>query len=184
MTISVVLHGVESTGKSVLAERLAGHFGTIWVPEYGRTHAEIHGVAMDEADLLLIGRTQAAMIAAAMPRANRFLFADTDSLMTAAWAQMMIGHVPKDLMTYQRADLYLLLEPDVAWVPDALRIYGDDPVRARFADISRAVLEQAGVHWASIGGDWDARFAQAVTIVENFAPPKSLQGFDLRRENE
>lgn len=184
MTLCIVLHGVESTGKSVLAERLAAHFGTIWVPEYGRTHAETHGVDMGEDDLRLIGRRQAAMIAAALPKARRFLFADTDSLMTAAWAEMMIGHVPKDLMTYQRADLYLLLEPDVAWVPDAVRIYGDDPVRARFAEISRAVLVQAGVRWASIGGDWDARFAQAVAMIENLTPAKTLQGFDLRRENE
>ncbi|QGP78702.1 AAA family ATPase [Sphingobium sp. CAP-1] len=184
MTLSVVLHGVESTGKSVLAQRLAAHFGTIWVPEYGRTHAETHGVDMDEADLLLIGRTQAAMIAAALPRADRFLFADTDSLMTAAWAEMMIGHVPAELFGYPRADFYLLMEADVAWVADAVRLYGDDPTRTRFAAISRAVLEQAGVRHIAIGGDWEARFAQAVAAIEALEPPTASQGFDLRRETE
>lgn len=184
MTLSIVLHGVESTGKSVLAERLARHFGTLWVPEYGRAHAETHGIDMTEEDLLLIGRTQAAMIAAAMPGATRFLFADTDSLMTSAWAEMMIGHAPKALLTYPKADLYLQLEPDVAWIADPVRIYGDAQVRARFAQICRNMLEQSGVRWAAIGGDWDARFARAVAIVEALEPPNASQGFDLAQENE
>ena len=184
MTFSIVLHGVESTGKSLLAQRLASHFGTIWVPEYGRVRAETHGVDMDEQDLLLIGRTQAAMIDAAMPGAHRFLFADTDSLMTAAWAEMMIGHIPDVLLTYPKADLYLLMEADVPWVPDQVRIYGDDPVRARFADISRTVLERSGVRWASVGGDWDARFERAVSLIQAMAPPQTSLGFDLAQENE
>lgn len=184
MTFRVVLHGVESTGKSVLAERLARHFDTIWVPEYGRTHAETHGVDMDEQDLLTIGRTQAAMIEAAVAKAHRFLFADTDSLMTAAWAEMMIGHVPEVLLSYPKADLYLLMEPDVAWVPDAVRIYGDDWVRTRFAEISRNMLEKSGVVWASVGGDWDARLAEAVRLVEALERPKPSSGFDLAQESE
>ena len=32
----VVVFGPESTGKSTLAERLARHYGTVWVPEYAR----------------------------------------------------------------------------------------------------------------------------------------------------
>lgn len=182
MTISIVLHGVESTGKSVLTERLAVHFDTLWVPEYGREHAETHGVDMDEADLLLIGHRQTEMIAAAAAKARHILFSDTDSLMTAAWAQMMIGHVPSALMTYPKADLYLLMEVDVPWVPDAVRIYGDDPIRARFAEISRNMLEAAGVRWASIGGDWDARFARAVTLIEAMFPSKLR--FDLASKTE
>lgn len=170
MIRTIILHGVESTGKSVLAERLARHFGTVWVPEYGRSYAETHGVDMDEADLLLIGRTQAEMIEAAKSRADHVLFADTDALMTAAWAAMMIGHVPTDLLTYPHGDLYLSMEPDMPWVPDAVRVYGDAAVRARFAGICQDMLEQAGVPWLSIGGDWDARFTRAAEAVEALAP--------------
>ncbi len=154
------------------------------MPEYGRAQAEVHSVDMDEADLLLIGAAQSATIAAGQRLANRRLFADTDALMTAAWAEMMIGHVPDALLAHPKADLYLLLEPDVAWIDDGTRIYGDDPVRARFADISRNVLIDSGVNWASVGGDWDSRFTRAVSLIEDLAPPCMTSGFDLAQESE
>ncbi len=163
---TIVLHGVESTGKSVLAERLARRYGTVWVPEYGRAQAEVHGVEMDAADLTLIGDAQSAMIATWRRWATRYLFADTDALMTAAWARMMLGAAPDALMKHPRADLYLLLEPDVAWIDDGTRIYGTDASRARFASLCREVLYAAGVRWIAIRGDWDARFDAAVAAVE------------------
>ena len=52
MTFTVCFHGAESTGKSVLAERLSREQGLPWVPEYGRTYAEEHGTDFTMADLL------------------------------------------------------------------------------------------------------------------------------------
>ena len=52
--LTVCLHGVESVGKSMLAERLAAHYGTLLVPEYGRAHCELYGTDCREKDLLLI----------------------------------------------------------------------------------------------------------------------------------
>lgn len=168
---TVCLHGVESTGKSVMAERLARHFATVWVPEYGRAHCEAHGVDLAEGDLLLIGRAQQAMIEASLPLCEKRLIVDTDALMTAAWCEMMLGHVPDPLLAWPKADLYLLLEPDVAWIDDGTRIYGTDEARTRFAAACRAVLEGTGVNWVSIGGDWEERFGKAVAAIEERAMP-------------
>ncbi|WP_245646746.1 AAA family ATPase [Sphingomonas soli] len=165
-TRTVVLHGVESTGKSVLAGRLARHFGTVWVPEYGRAQAEVHGGEMNAADLTLIGEAQSAMIAAWRRWATRYLFVDTDALMTIAWSKMMLGTVPEGLARHPSGDLYLLLEPDVAWIDDGTRIYGDAESRTRFARLSREVLEDAGVRWIAIRGDWDSRFDAALVAIE------------------
>jgi HTH-type transcriptional regulator, transcriptional repressor of NAD biosynthesis genes len=93
--LTVCLHGIESVGKSSLAERLADFYGTTFVPEYGRSHCETHGTDCREDDLMLIGQAQQAMIEASRPWANRLLIADTDALMTAAWSQMMIGYTPE-----------------------------------------------------------------------------------------
>jgi NadR type nicotinamide-nucleotide adenylyltransferase len=168
---TICLHGVESTGKSVMAERLARHFGTIWVPEYGRAHCEAHGVDLAEGDLLLIGRAQQAMIEASLPLCEKRLIVDTDALMTAAWCEMMLGHIPDSLLAWPKADLYLLLEPDVAWIDDGTRVYGTDADRARFAAACRAVLDRAGVTWVSIGGSWEERFAKAAAAIGGLATP-------------
>ena len=104
--LTVCLHGIESVGKSTLAQRLADHYRTILVPEYGRSHCEAHGTDCREDDLMLIGETQQAMIEAARPWANRLLVADTDALMTAAWSQMMIGYMPDQLLYHRKCDLY------------------------------------------------------------------------------
>jgi NadR type nicotinamide-nucleotide adenylyltransferase len=165
------LHGVESTGKSMMAERLARHFGTVWTPEYGRAHCEAHGIDLDEEGLLLIGRAQQAMIAASLPWCDRRLIVDTDALMTAAWCEMLLGRAPDALFAYPKADLYLLLEPDVPWVDDGTRCFGTDEARARFAAACRAVLGRAGVRWQSIGGSWDERFTKAAAAIAGVGAP-------------
>ena len=169
---TICLHGVESTGKSMLAERLAVHFDTVAVAEYGRIHCEIHGTDCTGDDLLLIGRAQQAMIEAAKRWCNRRLIADTDALMTAAWSRMMLGDVPGELLRQPRADLYLLLEPDVPWIDDGTRLFGG-PDRVRFHRQATEVLERAGVRFERLTGDWDERFDQAVKLADALRPPAS-----------
>ena len=165
------LHGPESVGKTTLAKRLADRFETIVAAEYGRTHCEIHGLELGEQDLLAIGRAQTATVAALRPWCNRRLIADTDALMTAAWSEMLLGRVPEPLLGQPRADLYLLLEPDVPWVDDGTRLFGSDTERARFRRASEKVLEAAGVDWVRLSGSWDERFDQAVAAIERLGPP-------------
>jgi NadR type nicotinamide-nucleotide adenylyltransferase len=160
MVQTVVLHGVESTGKSTLAAELAHELGTIWVPEYGRSHCQVHGVDLAPQDFATIAAAQSAMIDAARRWSGPTLLADTDWLMTCAWHKMMLGH---DLAcpAYRLADLYLLLAPDVAWVDDGTRLFGEEGTRNRFAALCRARLEQAGVRFVEISGSWDERLSHA-----------------------
>ncbi len=134
---TICVHGPESTGKSVLAERLAERFGTIWVPEYGRAHCELYGTDLDEAGAAADRQVQDAMIRASAGWADGRMFADTDALMTAAWCQMMLGTMPDILFEYAKADLYLMLEPDVPWQGDSVRIYGDAQAREKFRMVCR-----------------------------------------------
>lgn len=168
---TICLHGPESVGKTRLAARLAEHFETLWVPEYGRYHCEAHGVDLDEAGLLTIGRTQTAMAAAALAWCNKRLIVDTDALMTAAWSEMMLGAIPAELMKQPKADLYLLLDADVPWESDGTRIYGDDERRSRFMTISERILHEARVPVVRISGNWDERFDRAVSAIEALTPP-------------
>jgi NadR type nicotinamide-nucleotide adenylyltransferase len=169
---TICLHGPESTGKSVLAERLARHFGTIWTPEYGRVHCETFGFDLDAAGLVTIAEVQQAMIAASLPWCDRRLIADTDALTTAAWSIMILGHVPQDLVMAPLADLYLLTDIDVPWKDDGTRYFPDDERRGRFMQACRDVLDRAGAAWVEISGSWEDRFAKAVAAIEALGPPK------------
>jgi NadR type nicotinamide-nucleotide adenylyltransferase len=165
----VYLHGGESTGKSTLAAALARRLRTIWVGEYGRSHCEAHPGPLSREDLLLIGAAQDAMIRAAEPWAGPLLIADTDPLMTAAWCEMLLGDVPRDLLSYPRADLYLLMEPDLTWVDDGTRFFSDEKDRARFAAIAERVLMDIGAPFERVSGTGAARERRALEAIAAFA---------------
>jgi len=169
--IRVCFHGAESTGKSVLAGRL----GHPWVPEYGRAYCEERGTDLTMADLLEIAAGQdRAMRAAAVP-GSEVLVLDTDALMTAAWAEMLFGHVPAELMAYDKADHYLLFAADVPWVEDGTRFFGTHAERARFSALAEDMLVRAGVPFTRISGDWDAREAQARAAIDGLLRDRGVR---------
>jgi NadR type nicotinamide-nucleotide adenylyltransferase len=163
--ITICFHGAESTGKSVLADKLSRELGATWVPEYGRTYCEERGTDLEMSDLLAIAEGQAMAVDAARAAQPRLLILDTDQLMTAAWADMLFGEVPEALMTYPKADLYLLFAPDVPWVDDGTRFFGKTPLRTRFAALAEDMLIGAGVPYRRITGSWDEREAQVRHIL-------------------
>jgi NadR type nicotinamide-nucleotide adenylyltransferase len=173
--MTVCLHGIESVGKSTLAQQLADHYRTVLVPEYGRSHCQVHGTDCREDDLMLIGKAQQAMIEAARPWANRLLIADTDALMTAAWSQMMIGYMPDQLLCYRKADLYLMLGNDAPFVDDGTRVYTTEEQRGRFHRISRDALVLSRTNLVEISGSWDERFKAAVAAIDGLICGNGLQ---------
>jgi NadR type nicotinamide-nucleotide adenylyltransferase len=169
--IRICLHGPESTGKSTLATRLAAHFGCEVVPEYGRAYCEGHGTDISMSELLHIAETQDAMNRAATERgrdlgASHVLF-DTDPLITEVWAQMMFGQSDPWFADFNGyADLYLLLDIDLPFVDDGLRVYAAPDQRRHFFDLCTAELEAREVRYALIRGEGDARFAAALAAVD------------------
>lgn len=162
----VCFHGAESTGKTALAEKLGAELGCPVVPEYGRAYAEEHGNDFAMADLLAIAREQDRLMRAAAARSPPLMILDTDPLMTAAWAEMLFGEVPDELLAYPKAELYLLFAPDVPWMADGTRSFGAGDERARFAAVAEAILVRAGVPYRPIVGDWLERERQAKAAIE------------------
>ncbi|MBF4473477.1 AAA family ATPase [Flavobacterium sp. HJJ] len=80
----VVLLGAPSTGKTTLAEKLAVHFDTQWMPEYGREYWENHQVnkRLTLEDLLKIAEIHIEKEDALILESNRFLFSDTNAITT------------------------------------------------------------------------------------------------------
>jgi NadR type nicotinamide-nucleotide adenylyltransferase len=165
--MKICLHGAESTGKSTLGGQLSAHFGCELVPEYGRSYCQVHGTAIDMAALVHIGQVQDALnLESAMrAREGRVVF-DTDSLITSVWAQMMFGKADPWLAASEPvADLYLLMDVDLPFVDDGLRVYQKPEDRQRFFDLSKAVLEERSVRWALVSGDGQARLEAALEAI-------------------
>jgi NadR type nicotinamide-nucleotide adenylyltransferase len=175
----VALVGPESTGKSTLAARLAGAFGTVWVPEYGREHTA--GIAAREgvpfvnaftlADIETIAAVQAEREDCAARDANRVLFCDTELLTTRIWSEIFFNHCPDAVVTASEArdyDLYLLLDTDVPWVDDGTRDFRDQ--RQSHFDRIRATLDALGRPYVVVSGSFEERFERAVRAVHDRWP--------------
>jgi NadR type nicotinamide-nucleotide adenylyltransferase len=171
MTTRICLHGPESTGKSTLGTRLAAHLRCEVVPEYGRAYCEAHGTDIGMAELVHIAETQDAMNRAAGMRATElgaeYVLFDTDPLITAVWAEMMFGKRDPlfDAFTGY-ADLYLLLDIDLPFIDDGLRVYAGAEQRQRFFNLCKAELDNRGVNYTLIQGEGEARFDAALGAIK------------------
>lgn len=168
----IAILGAESTGKSTLAEILARHYGTVWVPEYLREFVDVMGRVPREDDQSGIARTQRARedaLARTLDRSS-LLFCDTTPLMTAVYSRVYWGRVPSDLLALEAAHDYaltLVAAPDLPWVPDGLQ-RESEAVRMRVHETLLAVLAERGIAYTLVTGAVEERVRQVEAAVEDW----------------
>lgn len=165
--LRVVVTGSESTGKTTLAGRLAAHYGTACVPELSRAYALSVARPLTRHDVEPIARAQLAAERAAESAAGRLIVLDTDVLSTLVYGEHYYGHAPRwitDELRGHPADLYLLCDIDVPWVPDPARDRGH--LRAEMHALFAEAVRRSGVPCVLIRGDWEERFRSAVAAVD------------------
>jgi NadR type nicotinamide-nucleotide adenylyltransferase len=163
----VVVTGSECTGKTTLARELATAFATSWSPEYAREYAETRGGALSLADVEAIARGQMAGEDGAAGHARRLVVHDTDLLSTVVYSRHYYGTCPdwvEQSARDRRADLYLLLRPDVPWLPDPARDRGER--REEMHALFHSALEDLGAPFREIGGRWDERRSEALAAID------------------
>lgn len=164
----IVLVGPESVGKTTLTCQLAEHFDTTWVAEYGRAYCEKYGNDCDALDHCHIAAGQLYYEDLAAEKArNGLLFCDTDVLTTQTFAELYLGHSPPLLEALARSrhyDHWLLLSPDVPFVPDHLRLFGDRR-QWHFNRLRQLLTERRLPFSILLGHDYDDRFRAAVQRV-------------------
>jgi NadR type nicotinamide-nucleotide adenylyltransferase len=154
----ICLIGPECTGKTVLAQRLARELGAVYVAEYAREYAEMHERALTAEDVDPIARGEMANLDAA-GNADRVVL-DTDLLSTVVYARHYYGVCPQwieDEARRRRADLYLLMDTDLCWLPDTVRDAGHD-TREDLFDAFRAALDEFETRWVIVSGDGEERW--------------------------
>jgi NadR type nicotinamide-nucleotide adenylyltransferase len=154
----ICLIGPECTGKTTLAGRLARELGAPWVREHAREYAEARGNLLGADDVEPIARGQIALDDEAGQAPLVIL--DTDLISTVVYARHYYGACPlwiEEEARRRRAGLYLLMDTDVEWEPDAARDAGGD-VREDLFDAFRAALDEFGTRWEIVSGDWEERW--------------------------
>jgi HTH-type transcriptional repressor of NAD biosynthesis genes len=166
--LRVVVTGSESTGKTTLAGELAAHYGTVSAPEFAREHLDLKGSPLDESDVESIARGQIAGEDEAALRASGLLILDTDIVSTVVYSRYYYGRCPEwiaEAARHRRAQLYLLLQPDVPWVPDAEQ--RDRPAaREELHRLFRYALQAFGARYVEIGGSWAERRLRAIASID------------------
>jgi len=156
----ICLIGPESTGKSKLAQRLARELGAAYVAEFAREYAEARANALSAADVEPIARGQMAN-EDAVRDAERVVL-DTDLISTVVYARHYYGSCPQWIEAearQRRAELYLLMDTDIAWLPDPARDAGDD-AREDLFDAFRSALDEFRTKWVIVSGDWEQRWSR------------------------
>lgn len=163
----VAILGAESTGKSTLAEALALHYRTVWVPEYLREFVERAGRVPFEEDQFGIARTQREREDAAAGGASRLLFCDTTPLMTAIYSRAYWNRVDEQLAALAAVHDYamtLVAAPDSPWVPDGL-MRDSDEVRQMVHRMVVETLVERRIPFVLLGGSLPQRLRQAVELL-------------------
>ena len=165
----VAILGAESTGKTTLAQNLARHFNTVWVPEFARAYLEARGGICTPQDMPVIARGQAAAEDRAARDANRVLICDTELMTTALWHERYWGECPDEIaqMAQERAAhyrLFLLCDSATPWIGDGLR---DSPgQREWFQERFLRELRQRRLPFVVLKGTYAQRTAAAIGAVE------------------
>jgi NadR type nicotinamide-nucleotide adenylyltransferase len=161
----ICLTGPESTGKSELAARLERELGVTTVREYAREYVETHGNDLTTADVEPIARGEIALLDAVQ---GDLVVLDTDLISTVVYARHYYGACPRwieEEASRRRADLYLLMDTDVAWKPDAARDAGGED-REDLFDAFRAALDEFETRWQIVSGAGEERWRQVRDAVD------------------
>ena len=165
--VRVAILGAESSGKSTLADALAAHYGTVWVPEYLREFVDTYGRVPFEHDQFGIARTQLERERAAMGDARRFLFCDTTPLMTALYSRVYWGRVDGELARLEAVHDYdwtFVTAPDSPWEPDGLQRESEE-VRQMVHRMLLETLDARGIHYVLLEGSLPQRLRQVEELL-------------------
>ena len=160
----ICLIGPESTGKSELSARAARELGVTWAREYAREYVEQRGNDLTADDVEPIARGEIANLDRAT---GEVILLDTDLIATVVYARHYYGQCPQwieDEARKRRADLYLLLDTDIDWIPDPARDSGGD-AREDLFDAFRATLDEFQTRWEFVGGNFEERWQRVAAAV-------------------
>ena len=178
-TRKVLVVGGESTGKSTLVQNLALAYNTNFVSEVGRDTCAYAGGEkyMTVDDLYENLLKQRINVDEAAKSSNRILFVDTDALTTKFYVNFLLDETSSHaklcnelalaIHNINKWDLVLFLEPTVDFVQDGTRSEEIASDREKYSNQIKALLQENGVRYTCLDGDYLDRFVKAKSIIKN-----------------
>jgi len=167
--IKIVLTGAESTGKSTLAEALANHFHSIWIPEFARDYIEKLQEKYSYNDVEEIARKQIE-IEKQIDTKSPMVFFDTWLIITKVWFDFVYGKHPDWLhraILNSNIDLFLLCDTDMPWEADAVRENGGEN-RLKLQEIYINELQNYKFEYRMVKGANGQRIQNAINLIKDF----------------
>lgn len=169
----VVLYGGESSGKTTLAERLAGDLKTMWVPEEGRYYTERKGGVenLQLSDMLAIARAQVSLeieaVAQAAAQGLDLVVCDTSPLTTYFYSLALFDDADENLiyLADREYDFTVLCCPDFPFVQDGTRM--DDEFRLRGYRWYQEQLSMRNIKFFEAAGTVDQRASSVMSWINN-----------------
>ncbi len=165
----IVVTGVESSGKTTLAQDLSAHYREPWVPETARAYLEARSGAYAFDDIEHIARLHMQSIHHAKQDANNFLFVDTALLVLKIWSEekyhRCAPYILNSLATFAPT-AYLLCTPDIPWEADALREHPNEQDRIRLHKTYLAHLQEEVSPFSLMAGTKKERLEKAIQLIK------------------
>jgi len=162
----LALTGAESTGKTTLATRLAGHLSGRLVSEASRD-VLVPGEPYTLDDVLTVAREQIRREREALQTSAGWVVADTDLLVIRIWLEERFGVWPDELAQawqLQAPRAWILTAPDIPWEADPLRENPHD--RHRLHDLYRRHLARMRESWLEVTGPVEDRLDQVLEFLD------------------
>ena len=177
-TKKVVIMGTESCGKSTLVNSLAKIYNTTFVEELGREVCEQAGgidnmIPSDFPEIMFLHKVRELE---ALKDANKVLFIDTEAIITMYYLRLLFDNTKENIepiialgnaVSATNQDYhYIFLEPDVAWVQDGTRTYGEDEVRNSNNIMLKEMLAERNIKYETVNGNYHERLVKVKKIVD------------------
>jgi NadR type nicotinamide-nucleotide adenylyltransferase len=166
--IRISITGPESTGKSWLAEHLAEHYKTKWVPEYARKFLEEINRPYSYDDILLIAQKQFEQENSASEN-NALVFCDTDFCVTSIWCKVKYDKCHEwitEKLEQNHYGLYLLCDVDLPWQYDPLREHPE--MRSELFAMYHDLLNNQRFNYLVVNGTGEERLQNAIAFVDEY----------------
>lgn len=161
----IIFTGVESSGKSTLAQALSHIHEGIYVAEYARTYLQEIGLNYTAQDVenIALGQAQCQQKTYAKYPFQKHIFIDTDALVCKIWYEFKYtksSNIINQLWENQSADLYVLCDINMPWQKDELRETPDENIRQLLFNLYEAELKRANRNYIFVSGNIEQRIAQ------------------------